>query len=218
MKSLSPVRASFWIVVAMLLGVTVFLRTRSGAEDLPPRSELSVLPLTLGEWQGRQFLIADDIRKILGEGDFMQRSYRRSADEPYVELFIAYFPTQRTGSTIHSPKNCLPGAGWVPVESSQISLQRPDGTIIHVNRYVIQKGLSRQLVTYWYQSHGRVVASEYWAKFYMVADAIKLNRTDGALVRFITYLPQGESVETAQARIGALAKYVLPLLDQYIPR
>jgi EpsI family protein len=148
----------------------------------------------------------------------MQRIFRRSQHEPHMELFVAYFPTQRTGSTIHSPKNCLPGSGWVPVESVQVPLRRPDGTVVSVNRYVIQKGNNRQLVMYWYQAHERVVASEYWAKAYMVADAIRLNRTDGALVRVITPMMGSEGSSEAQARTGEFLQQLLPRLPEFIPR
>lgn len=206
-----------WIVLALLLGTTAFLRARSRAENLPPRSELDTFPLQIGEWQGKQIFISDDIRKILGDGDFMQRVYRRSPEEPYIELFIAFFPTQRTGSTIHSPKNCLPGSGWVPVESLRVPLKNPEGKRISVNRYVIQKGNNRQLVMYWYQSHDRVVANEYWAKAYMVADAIRLNRTDGALVRFISPLMSDETPQHGQERIESFVESVLPVLPEYIP-
>ncbi len=78
-------------------------------------------------------------------------------------FFAAYFPSQRTGDTIHSPQNCLPGAGRTPIEFSRMPLERPGRPAITVNRYVIAKGIDRMLVLYWYEAHGRVVASEYWA-------------------------------------------------------
>jgi EpsI family protein len=208
----------FWVALLLLVGTTVFLRSRSGAENLPPRTALDSFPTQLGDWQGRQIYIAEDIRKILGDGDFMQRVFRRSPAEPSMELFIAYFPTQRTGSTIHSPKNCLPGSGWVPVESFHVPLLRPDGKVVSVNRYVIQRGSNRQLVMYWYQAHERVVASEYWAKVYTVADAIHLNRTDGALVRVITPMMENEGSADAQKRADEFIQLILPILPEFVPR
>jgi EpsI family protein len=137
-----------------------------------------------------------------------------------MDLYIAYFPSQRTGDTIHSPKNCLPGAGWAPLESSHIHLQHPaGGSPLEVNRYILGMGDQRMLVYYWYQSHGRAVASEYSAKFYLVADAMRLNRTDGALVRILTPISTGkETVEDAERRAFGFAYSVVPLLDDYIPR
>lgn len=206
------------IVVVLLLGTAAFLRSRSVGESLPPRSQLDQFPTQLGEWQGRQIYIAEDIRKILGDGDFMQQVFRRPSDGSSIELFIAYFPSQRTGSTIHSPKNCLPGSGWVPVESLHVPISRPDGVVVSVNRYVIQKSNNRRLVLYWYQAHERVEPSEYWAKIFMVADAFRLNRTDGALVRAITTISPSETPVHAQKRVEELLASLFPILPNYIPR
>jgi EpsI family protein len=206
------------LVVALLVGTAAFLRSRSRAEDLPPRAALDRFPEQLGEWQGKRIYIAEDIRKILGDGDFMQQVYRRSEADPAIELFIAYFPSQRTGSTIHSPKNCLPGSGWVPVESLHVPITRPDGSVISVNRYVIQKSNARRLVVYWYQAHDRVVASEYWAKVFMVGDAFRLNRTDGALVRVISSLDESETPAEGQKRIERFLAAMFPVLPNFVPK
>ena len=207
----------FWIVLALLLSAAAFLHSRSRPETLPPHRALDSFPNRLGDWTGREIYIPDDIRKILGNGDFLQRMYTRSPSEPAVELFLAYFPSQRTGSTIHSPKNCLPGSGWEPLDSSHTALQDPSGKSIFVNRYILQRGNSRVLVLYWYQSQGRAVASEYWAKFYLVADTISHNRSDGALVRVITAQAPGESVESSQRRAVTFAQAVIPILPGFIP-
>jgi EpsI family protein len=160
-----------------------------------------------------------DVLDILGPGDFLQRFYENtSVSQPYVDLFLAYFPSQRAGDTIHSPKHCLPGAGWLPTESSRISISLAGRAAFEANRYVIAKGDERQLVLYWYWAHDRALASEYWAKFYLVADSIRLNRSDGALVRVITPLLPGESAETAQQRLLSFAGNFVPRLDRYIPR
>ena len=200
------------VVLVLMLGTAAFLRSRTGPELSPSRKTLDQFPDQLGEYQSRQIYISEDIQKVLGHGDFMQRIFRRPADNMAIELFVAYFPTQRTGSSIHSPKNCLPGSGWVPVESRRVSLERPGGTVITVNRYVIRKSSARQLVVYWYQAHDRVVASEYWAKYYMVADAFSLNRTDGSLVRLITSLDQSESAEDGQKRLESFLSSLFPVL------
>ncbi len=185
---------------------------------MPARSPLVEIPLQLDGWTGRDMLIRDDVRQILGQGDFLSRLYGRSPGTPYIELFIAYFPTQRTGSTIHSPQNCLPGAGWVPLEAGRMPVPAPGLDTITVNRYLIGRGLDRQLVLYWYQSRERAIASEYWAKFYLVADSIRLNRSDGALVRVITPLAPGESAEQAEQRLVSFTQVLRPRLDRYIPR
>jgi EpsI family protein len=208
----------FYLLVLLLVIAALFLRSHSRAEVLPPRDELGSFPVRVAAWTGRDIVISEETRRILGDGEFLHRVYRSSQDEAAVEFFLAFFPSQRTGSSIHSPKNCLPGAGWVPVESSHVALERPGGKRAYVNRFIIQKGTNRQLVLYWYQSHDRVVASEYWAKFYLVADAIHLNRSDGSLVRVITPLTESESIESGERRARDFAAGLWPILDHYIPR
>src|SRR4029077_5978683 len=128
-----------------------------------------------------------------------------------------FFPSQRTGDTIHSPKNCLPGSGWAPTQSGYTDLRRPDGSTITVNRYLIAKGSEQDFVLYWYQAHGRVTPSEYWAKIFLIADSIRRHRTDGALVRVVTPIGNGTE-ESAEVRALEFTHQVLPLLDSYIPR
>jgi len=160
--------------------------------------------------------IPPEFLAVLGPGEFLSRIYQ-SPQDPYIDYFLAYFPSQRTGDTIHSPKNCLPGAGWAPIESGRMRLERPAGPPINANRYVLEKGDNHLLVLYWYQSHGRAVASEYWAKYYLVADAIRMNRTDGALIRVVTPIAREETVTTAEARAVSFSQKFLPILDQYVP-
>jgi EpsI family protein len=129
-----------------------------------------------------------------------------------------YFPSQRAGDTIHSPDHCLPGAGWIPTSREVIQLARPDGSSVPVNRYVVSKMGERQLVLYWFQAHGRVVASEWSAKYYLISDSIRMNRSDGGMVRLMTPMLDGESPDAAQARMMKFGSQLLPLLDSYIPR
>ena len=208
----------FAIIVVLLGGAALFLRSRGQAEILPPRQPLASFPLQVGNWKGINISIPQWALNVLGDGEFVEHNYSRSAEEPAVDLFVAYFASQRMGSTMHSPQNCLPGAGWTPVESSRVELARPGGDPIKVNRYILAKRLSRLMVLYWYQAHGRVVASEYSAKFYLVEDAIRMNRSDGALVRILTPVLRSETPESAQQRGVAFLRDVSPLLDNYIPR
>lgn len=208
----------FALVAGLLAATGLFLRARGSLEVLPQRQELRHLPSQLADWTGRDLRIQPEVLKVLGAGDFLSRIYGRDPKEPYIELFVAYFPSQRTGSTIHSPQNCLPGAGWTPVEAGRMLLPWDGGESIPVNRYVIARGLDRQLVLYWYQAHSRVVASEYWAKFYLVADAIRLHRSDGALVRIITPLAPGESPAQGEQRAVEFSRSLRPALESHIPR
>jgi len=213
---------SHWRFIAtfvLLAATAIFLQARGHNETLPSREPFASFPHQLGEWSGTDVAMPREVLDILGPGDFLQRYYENtSVSQPDVDLFLAYFPSQRAGDTIHSPKHCLPGAGWLPTESSRISISLPGHSPFEANHYVIAKGGDRQLVLYWYWAHDRALASEYWAKFYLVADSIRLNRSDGALIRVTTPLLPGESVEAAQQRLLSFAGNVVPRLDRYIPR
>jgi EpsI family protein len=137
-------------------------------------------------------------------------------------LFIGYFATQRTGQSIHSPQNCLPGAGWTFQESGVAELIGPAGKDgagkkVRVGEYLIVNGGSTQEVLYWYQMHGRSIAGDYAAKLYTLADSIRYGRTDAALVRIITPVVAGEQRAEAHARAVAFAEQILPLLPEYVP-
>ncbi len=207
----------FLSVVGLLAAATVFLQARSRPEQLPPRKPLEEFPLLVGDWIGRDVAISEEVKQVLGADDYLVRLYRRAADEQPIDFFVVFFESQRTGATIHSPQNCLPGAGWAPVEQGKATIEPPNGGTFTVNRYVIAKGLERQFVLYWYQAHGRVVASEYWAKFFLVADAIRMNRTDGALVRIISPIGRNESVQDGERRTVEFARKVYTQLNSFIP-
>jgi len=209
----------FALVVILMGGAALFLRSRNHNEVIPARENFSSFPHQLGNWVGVEASIPQDVLAVLGPGDFLLRSYQTpSAGNPSVDLFLAYFPSQRTGDTIHSPKHCLPGSGWLPVESSRVALSLPGKPSFLVNRYVIAKGTQRALAIYWYWAHNRAVASEYWAKVYLIGDAIRLNRSDGSLIRVTTELRQGETAGEAQARLVSVLDGLAPFLDRYIPR
>jgi EpsI family protein len=140
------------------------------------------------------------------------------AAAPPVGLYIAYYASQRQGDTIHSPQNCLPGAGWQPVDGGTTSIDA-GGRRLTVNRYVIEKGLDRQVVLYWYQGRGRVVANEYANKFWLMFDAARLHRSDGALVRVVAPVSRsaGGSLAAADAAAVEFTRALHPHLSAYLP-
>jgi EpsI family protein len=205
---------------------TVVIAHASQSEPTPIRASLALFPTTLGEWRSVQQPPFDEkTLAVLGVDDYLTRAYFRSPRSG-VGLYIGYYRSQRQGDTIHSPLNCLPGSGWEPLSKSTIPIavasstsEAPEDRRIFVNRYVVQKGLDRELVLYWYQSHGRVVASEYVSKFYLIADAVRLNRTDAALVRVISRIPSNLEDGEAHAVREAVqfVKDLFPRLGGYLP-
>ena len=209
-----PSSVRLWITVGVLVGAFVLLHTVSHGEAVVLHQPLHELPYTLGNWTGTEQPFDAQIIQAVGVSDYTNRVYSRQQGG-FAQLYVGYYASQRTGDTIHSPKNCLPGAGWDPVQSGYATISIADGRQIVVNEYVIQQGLDKMLVFYWYQDRGRVIASEYSAKFWMVADAISRNRTDGALVRLITPLHGDET--NARARLVSFTQILCPHLESVLP-
>ncbi len=212
----------FWVVLLLLLATFTTLRLRASVDRVPPSEPLNLLPQTIGSWSSQDVPISQDTLDILGDGRFLNRIYLNATPtgrlvEPPVSLFIGYFPTQRTGQSIHSPQNCLPGAGWTFVSSRKIYLDSPELKNYPVGEYVIANGTAKQVVLYWYLAHGRSIANDYVAKAYMMADAIRYNRTYGALVRLVTPLDPNATLASAQARVYKFADGLVPTLPRFIP-
>jgi len=205
----------YWITGAFLLGAFILLHSVSHGEPVLQHQPLSQLPFKVGNWQGEEQPLSPDVLQATGVSDYNNRFYVASGKPP-VEVYVGYYASQKTGDTMHSPKNCLPGAGWEPVSSGYVTVSLAGQAPIVLNEYVIQKDEQKQLVFYWYQGRGRVIASEYAGKFWMVADAISRNRTDGALVRLVT--PIRDDEDGARARLMEFTQDIFPQLDRTLPK
>jgi EpsI family protein len=194
-------------------------------EEVPLRLPLAELPMQLGEWTGSAAQDFDnEVLEVLGVDDYVTRVYSAGGDAaasapvPYrMGLYIGYYRSQRQGDTIHSPMNCLPGAGWQPIDVSALVVNET-GARSEVNRVVIQKGEHRQVVLYWYQGRGRIVADEYASRAYLVWDAATRNRSDGALVRVISPVLSAEhDYLAAERRAVAFVRLLSPHLKRFLP-
>jgi EpsI family protein len=207
----------FWLMIVVLGAATAGLAKLSHGEATPLAKSLKEFP--------KQVLIFSEVAdvpmdkatlEVLKPTDYLTRVYY-SPGAGEVGLYIAYFQSQRGGQGIHSPKNCLPAAGWNPTVNTVATLDLPDGRHVPVNKYIVRKDLDEQVVLYWYQSHGRVVANEYLGKFYLAMDALRLNRTDAALVRVTAPVVNGDETE-AENRATMFAKQVAMDVETIIPR
>ena len=202
------------IVALCFVGTSLVLARSSQFEAIPDRRPFAEFPLRIGAWHGQRAASFEPaIVRELGVDDYINAIYR-TPSSGVLGLYVGYYASQRQGDAIHSPANCLPGAGWQPAETGRLTIDA--GTPTEVNRWIIQKGDERQLVLYWYQSHGRIVASEYASKVHLVLDAIRLNRTDAALVRIIQPIGDG-SVEAAEAAAVEFARSLMPQLQRFVP-
>ena len=219
----------FWSVVACLFLALVLIHARGDVDRVPVSAPLSQMPETLGSWTGQDIPIDPSVLEVLGKGDFLNRVYTKDGDAAVptlrslsaataaVSLFIAYFPTQRSGQAIHSPQNCLPGSGWTFLSSGVTTFTDSTGKTYRVGDYIISDGRVKQEVLYWYQTHGHSIANDYAAKLHMLADSIRLGRTDAALVRVVTPIEPNEGPAEAHTRLVNFTKLVTPLLPAYVP-
>ena len=216
----------FWSIVCLLSGTATLINVRGDQDRVPKSTPLNQFPKTVGPWSSTDVPINQDVLDVLGKGYFLNRIYTMAAPVSSGEstlgmgsigLFIGYFPTQRTGQSIHSPQNCLPGSGWTFESSGTTTIRDDSGKTIRVGEYVISDGTTKDEVLYWYRAHGRSIASDYAAKFYTLADSIRYSRTDAALVRVVTAMRPGESRGSAHDRAVSFVKQTSPLLPAYIP-
>ena len=202
-----------------LVSAAVFMANARKSEAPIARTPFVSFPMQIDGWQAvNDPPMEDDILAVLGVDDYLSRAYYKP-DGSAVGLYIGFYGSQRQGDTIHSPLNCLPGAGWEPLSEGRLLISGVDGADrdIEVNRYVVQKGLDRQMVLYWYQSHGRVVANEYESRLRLIGDAIRMNRTDGSMVRVIAPIPQGDDGAAAEQLATEFVRALFPRLTGYLP-
>jgi EpsI family protein len=201
-------------VLAVLVLCAGGWASTSGHRDVFPLKPLSAFPMQVDEWRGVNGPeLAPEVARVLGADDSINRVYRR-ADGATMGLWVAFYSSQRQGDAIHSPLNCLPGTGWTTLEHSRPELE-VGGRPFPINRYLVQKRGERQLVMYWFQGRGRVIASEYANKAYLLVDAVRQRRTDGALVRVSA--PVGGSEQLAdRAGIDFIAA-LQPHLARWLP-
>ena len=204
------------VSILLLVGALLVLQLRSSGEAVPIRKPLDRFPTIVGEWEGREEQVLDlSILDQLKAKDYLMRRDQAPGGRN-VWLFIGYWDRQRSGAQPHSPKNCLPGSGWEPIEASKVTI--PLGKSfppITVNQYLIQKDRDQLLVLYWYQSQGKAIAGELAAKVEMAKSSIVRHRTDGALVRISSPI-YGSVQETSRLLIG-YAQALYPILPEYLP-
>lgn len=202
------------VLTVLTFAGVVCLRAGTTEERVPPHRPLSDVPFILSDWQGYPLPPFDPATAaILRADEYISRTYvRRSGGA--ADLYIGYYESQRQGDTIHSPMNCLPGAGWQPLAIGRTEIAIAN-RLVSANRSIVQKGLDTRLVVYWYQSHGRAVASRYWSRAYLALDALRLHRTDGAIVRVITPIRGGHAAADREATDFVQA--LVPVLGQYLP-
>jgi EpsI family protein len=202
-------------VLILAFGFTQTLTNRT--EIVPDRANFIGFPKQLGEWRGQVSLLSPQIEHGLGLEDYLLTDFKR-ADGNQVNFYVAYYASQRTGTSPHSPIVCIPGGGWRITRFDRTRYENAQENIsFPFNRVVIQRDSVKQLVYYWFEQRGRKIANEYLSKWYLLTDAITRNRTDGALIRLTTPIYPGEEEEAADQRLRTFIRDATPRLKEYLP-
>lgn len=219
---ITGIRASRGLMVGAILTLAVsagWMLQQGKEPTAVDRDPFALYPRQIGEWSGIFSMLDPEIERVLGATDYLAGSYRNPEAAAPVEIFMAFYDKQTEGDGLHSPEVCLPAGGWeiysfetVPVDMSGTGY----GTF-EVNRAVIQKALSKQLVYYWFEQRGKRMTNDFTAKMSVVYDSLMIDRTDGAIVRYITPILEDEQDGAADARLQRLMRESLPKLPRFVP-
>lgn len=203
------------MILAMVL--LNYLNHSNHSENICPIKPFSTFPKQIGEWTGQEYHFEAEIYNILGVDDSFSGEYRTS-DGRQVQFYIGFYQSQRQGDLIHSPKHCMPGAGWniIKTHIEELIIPNTNPGKIESIKLVLQKGAQKQVVLYWFQSRGRIINSEYKQKIYLVIDSIVRHRTDGSFVRLITPVSNDDE-DNALNTLKDFALQLVPILNEYIP-
>jgi exosortase D (VPLPA-CTERM-specific) len=230
---LSVFQPTFIVAVLLLGGTLVLSKTVEFREKVPSSKPFNQFPLKVGTWEGTRKYMGQEIIRELDLSDYTMIDFRR--DGKPLDFYVAYYESQRKGESIHSPETCLPAGGWifrqagtvtVPFLNPQATNQRVNDSTppavrpsqgIKVNRAFIEKSGQRQFIYFWFPARGRILTNAWELKLYTFWDSLTRQRTDGALVRLITPVLQGEQVEDAEKRLQDFTRHIVPVLNEFIP-
>lgn len=188
------------------------------AAIIPQRSAFSDFPAQIGPWQGTPETLTTSEVDLLKVSDYLNLSLTQTRQNLQLSFFVAYYNTQRDNSNLHSPEMCIPGGGWKIISSSIHHINLPQNSQhLYVNRALIQKGLNRQLVYYWFEQNGQSRANRFAIKWLTIKNSLTTGRTDSAILRLSTPVNSKESEEEADQRLQSFFREVLPILPNYIP-
>jgi exosortase D (VPLPA-CTERM-specific) len=219
-RSARPLPATLAVCSGLLVAAAALaLALPQRAESIPARKAFLDFPMVIGSWFGARESLEPIYVQQLQFDDYVLATYRGPGPRP-VNLYVAWYDSQRAGKSVHSPSTCLPGGGWKMTSFGQVDVPgvKVAGQPLRVNRSVIALGDSRQLVYYWFQQRGRVLTNEYLVKLYLFWDSLTRNRSDGSLVRLIVPMPEGTTEEQADRHLAQFAAELEPVLQQYVPR
>jgi len=209
-------KKQFWIIVIILVFAIVYLKVFTTIEAVPLPADIEGFPKQVGSFTmtgSSEF--SEEVVQELGVDNYINRNYQDN-DGFKLSLYLGYYEEQREGSMIHSPKHCMPGSGWNPVESSVVSISVSGSNQSYkVNRILFQKGMDKIIMHYWYQGRNRIVANEYFDRFFIIVDSVFRHRSEGSLVRVIGPWDSSGNYEKKQ---GQFVSSLFNILQQTLPQ
>lgn len=204
------------ISVALLISTAMYLLYIGEIKKVPMAKDLILFPERLGDWQGTNTAINDKVLAVLGVEDYLMRRYS-GGEGPDIWLYVGYYESQREGDIIHSPKHCFQGSGWNAISNSQERIYLTKGPVksVKINRYLVQNGVKKDLVAYFYYSGGRVVANDYLYRLGLIWDTMLKKRSDGALVKISCTVTSGE-IHTWQHLVSFFQEFFPELNEHFI--
>lgn len=198
---------------------TAFLMTPLPEPAQITRDSFVLFPRNLDGWSGSHSQLDPATEQVLGADDYLNAIYQAPGEANYVSFFSAWYEKQTEGQAIHSPEVCLPVGGWEVFAITPTQITIPDTVYgsFTVNRAVIQKGLDKQLVYYWFEQRGTRMTNDFAVKISVVLDMLLRGRGDGALVRFVTPIGRNETEADAEARMQRFMGSLLTRLPRFIP-
>jgi EpsI family protein len=201
--------------VILVAGAAFVMHTR-GQSAMPLVAPLNTILDTIPGYRTKDQVISDDERRVAGMTNYVARAYSKDSAVAFTTL-VSYYERQTQGKTIHSPRNCLPGAGWEVLTPGTKSVMAEGGPHV-VNHFVLKNGPVTAITYYWYQGRGRVVANEYQVKWNLLRDAALAGHTEEALVRVVVYLPRNSSGEASVAEADSLGSAIAGQLIHEVRR
>jgi exosortase D (VPLPA-CTERM-specific) len=215
-----PISRPFLANLALIFIVAVAIKLMDTRQEIKPdRETFATFPQKINDWYGSLETLESNVLKTLGLTDYVLMNFSRNAEEAAINFYVAYYDSQRKGVSPHSPTVCIPGGGWQMSGLTQYPLPTKDilGKDLTINHAILKKGEHSELMYFWFQERGRFIADQFQMKWYLLYDALTKNRTDGALVRLITRISPGESLEVAEQRTREFTREVLPIMNRFVP-
>jgi len=212
-----PILIFILAVISITMTSLYSLLQSDRPETIPDRLALNHFPLLVGDWYGTPDSLESIYIDALKFDDYIIADYLKGDD--HINLYIAYYGSQKKGESAHSPRSCIPGGGWLieSIETVQIGDLYLNSKPLMANRTLIRKGDARQVVYYWFQQRGRNLTNEYLVKWYIFRDALMENRTDGALVRLTLPLKPSDSLQDADNAVADFMSAIQFRMNDFIP-